>query len=312
MEAGATRRPFLYSDGAMTILPLPPTYGIALGINDAGLIVGQMNPARGFLYSDGVVTDLNPILGIDWVAASGINDAGQIVGWAGETNGVFPSFLISHGVPRFLPMPTNAYYANAYEINNASQIVGDLGVFTSAPGEVNQQGVIWAHGTWRGLGTLPGGTYSAARAINEAGDVAGWSGLNYRGPTVANATHAYLHRDGRMIDLGAPRGAFSTYGHDLNDAGWVVGRSETLVGEVPRAFLYADGTMYDLNDLLKDPIDGALGSAEGVNERGQIVAWGYAGATLRGYLLTPQHEVKPKPHKSKPGAPGGQKSTSNN
>jgi probable HAF family extracellular repeat protein len=91
--------------------------------------------------------------------------------------------------------------------------------------------------------------------------------LDYRGPTVANATHAYLHRDSRMIDLGAPQGAFNPYGYDLNNAGWVVGRSETLVGEFSRAFLCADGKMYDLNHLLKDPIDGTLGSADGVNER---------------------------------------------
>lgn len=104
-----------------------------------------------------------------------------------------------------------------------------------------------------------------------------------------------------MIDLGVPPGAFSTYGYDVNNSGWVVGRAEILDGEIARAFLYADGRNYDLNDLLKNPIDGTLASAEGVNEQGQIVAWGYTGGAIRGYLLTPQHPLKTKPHKPKPG-----------
>jgi len=83
---------FLYAKGKMTFIG--PT-AAASDINDSGQIVGSVGVGptqycsarecpEAFLYSDGVMTNLNSFLpeGSDWelIAANAINDKGQIVG----------------------------------------------------------------------------------------------------------------------------------------------------------------------------------------------------------------------------------------
>ena len=298
VDAGGQRRPFLYSDGVMTTIPGIPAAGTPLDINDSGAIVGQMvasNQVRGFLYSGGVLTDLTSTLDVDWVAPAGINASGQIVGWVRPFDDLRPSyfaFWLSNGVLGLFPRPPGTYYSNPYEINTAGQAAGDLGVFTNATA-VLEHAHIFQYDRLIDLGALPGGTYSAARAINDAGHVAGWSGLDYRGPTNLNATHATLYRDGRVLDLGALPGDLNSFAYDLNNADWVVGISESLE-EHNRAFLYTDGTLHDLNDLLKKEEPGLeLSGATGVNDHGQIVGYGIRNGRLRGFLLTPKKELKP-------------------
>jgi probable HAF family extracellular repeat protein len=66
----------------------------AYGINNSGQIVGFFWPTggiHGFLYSDGVMTDLNSLIpansGWTITMAWGINDEGQIVGYGASPNG---------------------------------------------------------------------------------------------------------------------------------------------------------------------------------------------------------------------------------
>ncbi len=47
------------------------------------------------------------------------------------------------------------------------------------------------------------------------------------------------------------------------------------------------GTAFDLNTLLVDGGGWTLQSAEGINDRGQIVGYGQFGGQTRAYLLTP-------------------------
>jgi probable HAF family extracellular repeat protein len=77
-------------------------YSRAAGINTAGQVVGSSYAApyttRAFLYSGGVMTDLNTLLpaGSGWVlqSANAINDHGQIVG-QGTHNGQTHAFLLT-------------------------------------------------------------------------------------------------------------------------------------------------------------------------------------------------------------------------
>ena len=52
------------------------------------------------------------------------------------------------------------------------------------------------------LGTFPGGTYSTALAIDEAGQVTGWSSGTY-GPGGEAYSYAFIYRDGKLLNLGA-------------------------------------------------------------------------------------------------------------
>ena len=113
------------------------------------------------------------------------------------------------------------------------------------------------------LGTLDGGSISAAYDINDSGQVVGSS----NGGTSSGQEHAFLYSGGQMQDLGTLGGAFSR-ASGINDAGQVVGAAGTPTGN-RRAFLYSGGQMKDLGTL-----DGGSSSvANDINNSGQVVGW---------------------------------------
>ena len=73
------------------------------------------------------------------------------------------------------------------------------------------------------LGTL-GGTFSFAGAINERGQVVGYS------ETASGEIHAFLWHQGVMTDLGTLGGTISQ-AFTINERGQVVGNSDTALGE---------------------------------------------------------------------------------
>jgi probable HAF family extracellular repeat protein len=110
------------------------------------------------------------------------------------------------------------------------------------------------------LGTLPGGTFSQANDINNRGWVGGESGQ----ASGAGLGHAFLWRDGTMLDLGTLGGEESR-ANGINDRGWVVGAS-TTGGPAAHAFLWRDGRILDLGTL-----GGEFSEALEVNNRGVVV-----------------------------------------
>ena len=110
------------------------------------------------------------------------------------------------------------------------------------------------------LGTLPGGTFSEANDINNRGWVVGVSGQG----SGEGLGHAFLWRDGRMLDLGTLGGEESG-ANGINDRGWVVGAAATG-GSAVHAFLWRDGRMLDLGTL-----GGEFSEAMEVNNRGVVV-----------------------------------------
>src|SRR5438034_403707 len=109
------------------------------------------------------------------------------------------------------------------------------------------------------LGTLPADTMSGASAVNEAGQVVGWSQGSYPDPI-----HAFVWENGTMTDLGTLGGS-TARAYDINDKGQVVGVSSTSSG-LNHAFLWEDGTMTDLGTL-----GGPDSYAYGLNNRGDVV-----------------------------------------
>jgi len=90
-----------------------------------------------------------------------------------------------------------------------------------------------------------------------------------------------------MQDLGT-LGADKSYGRGINNKGQIVG--ECVYTSTQTAFLYSDGTMRDLNELIGPTSGWNLVEANAINDRGWITGSGWHGGQLHAYLLTPVPE----------------------
>jgi probable HAF family extracellular repeat protein len=115
------------------------------------------------------------------------------------------------------------------------------------------------------LGSFGGAKDNHAGAINNRGQVAGWSDLP--GDT---ATHAIPLARRVMRDLGTLPGDLSSFAYRINDRGVVLGQSCNSDFSVCRAFLWHDGVMMDVNTLI--PAGSLFLTDRGdINNRGEIV-----------------------------------------
>lgn len=216
-------------------------------MNNKGEAVGHSQTASGanhaFLYSGGRIRDLTVAYGID--SAAGINDRGDIAGQAGERAAV----LRADGTVDVFGPPGSG----AGSVNKSGAVVGDYIIE-----DVGIHAFRYAKGEFSDLGTL-GGTFSAPTAINDAGSVVGYSSI------AVGQYHAFLYDDGVMADL-APS-TRNSMANDINNHGQIVGTMDE------RAFLYANGTMTDLNTLIAPDAGVVLVSALDINDRQQILAY---------------------------------------
>jgi hypothetical protein len=114
--------------------------------------------------------------GISAISAAAMNEAGDVVGTSTTGSG---AWISRAGAPAvLLPLPPGAQYAFAAYINDAGVIVGAVGP-TVYP-EYGAKAAAWipdgASGyTIREFGTLPGHASSYATAVNNLGDIIGYS-----------------------------------------------------------------------------------------------------------------------------------------
>jgi len=300
---------------------------LAYDVNVLGQTVGlatndvETNPngwpthqGRPFLYQDGVLTNLGYYPPHDWLTlAYAVNDLGQVVGRAGDmyTTGLAvvwePGTFEMTSLPN-LPGDTRLGRA-AFDINNQGLATGGVSPSDAAFDVV---AVIWQEvaGEWEAtsLGALPKGAHTRAAsvgmAINEVGQVVGWSWASDPDHPEWYPNHAFLvtpedgswYRDDDldgindlMLDLGTLGGAHSN-AYGVNNSGAVVGYAQHTPGDYhTHAVLWLEGEIYDLNDFI-DPTSGwELEKARAINNAGQIVGSGIdPSGEKRAFLLTPQ------------------------
>jgi probable HAF family extracellular repeat protein len=230
---------------------------IAQAVNNADQIAGWgvvgfqdgFPITHAFRWSNGQFLDLGTLGGRDSFAL-GINDFGWVVG-SSDASPDYPN----GGGPNhaFLWTPRDGMRdlgalgpggAGGYAVSRSGFVVGTTSTQILFPGggccEVHAFRWTAAEGMVD-LGTL-GGRFSGARDVTESGEVIGNFETGARDPYGAPLTHAFLWRNGVMMDLGTlGTGDQNSYGEAINDFGEVVGGSATADGLEFHAVVWSTG-----------------------------------------------------------------------
>jgi probable HAF family extracellular repeat protein len=170
---GPAYHPFLWQHGIMTDLgTLGFLQGMALAVSGSGLVVGSLGNVtsmsspflegdgdRGFVWRDGVMSDLGTLGGSNTLGGADVNEAGQVVGTSLTASGEYHAFLWQNGA--MIDLGTLWGMSRANAINNLGQVVG-----VSA-----SQAFLWQNGTMVRM-NVP--WLSEAVDINDAGVVLGF------------------------------------------------------------------------------------------------------------------------------------------
>jgi probable HAF family extracellular repeat protein len=236
-----------------------------------------------------------PTLGGNNGMANEINNRGQVAGYAENSTHdrtcAFPNLQVLHVEPviweegeiRQLPTFPGDPDGGANGINDRGQAVGGSGTCHGGPTQ-SPHALLWQGGTLTDLGNLGGTRVNSGQDINNQGQVVGFATLPDN-----TTVHAFLWtEDDGMQDLGTLPGDVTTFGYGINGKGQVVGSSVDASGN-PRAFLWQEGVITDLNTLTPVGSPLFLLDAFVINARGQIVgdALQISTGQVHAYFATP-------------------------
>jgi probable HAF family extracellular repeat protein len=285
----------------------------ANAINSMGDVAGvAYSPTAelGFLYKNGVLQQLTSLPGYGYSAGSALNDSDQVVGDSGMHpaiwNGANPPQQLFNdlgstgcvGITNTGQVAGSTYLAGAWTWTSGTGVkyIGTLGGTYSVANGENQLGHIVGRSRdvqaddraflWRAsdgfhnLGTLGG--LSEAFGVNNSDQVVGDCD-----PPNVNGSRAFLWDPvNGMQNLGTI-GIGSSTAYAINNIGQVVGTS------FGKAFIWDSvHGMVDLNTLISANSVMSLVQANGINDAGQIVGYGYTsvGGFQHAFLLTPVPE----------------------
>ncbi|NSW80672.1 MAG: hypothetical protein HPY54_16780 [Chthonomonadetes bacterium] len=296
-------RAFFWTAGVMIDLGvLAGSASEGRDVNDLGQVVGWTDTAQArhpFIWSDlngnrrsdpGEMVDLRPIPSTWQGRAYGINNAGHVAGWSAiDPDGTYHAFRWSYNtggwwdwfdLGNITGNPDEISLAN--DINNLGQVVGGSGSAGSRRA-FRTQPYSAINPVTDALPYLPGGTTAEAFATNDRSQVAGYSNTRVGTSTLMRPV---LWEGTTVTDLGS-LGGNSARAFGINRLGHVVGHSYLSDNSTLHAFLWVDGVLRDLNDLLPAGSGWVLNEARAINDFGQITGYGAHNGITRAFLISP-------------------------
>ncbi len=229
---------------------------------------------RAFLWQNGVMTDLGTLgTGNDAVAGL-LNATGQVAGvsytntTANQTTGIPTQdpFFWEQGKSMVDTGTLGGTLGYPTWLNNKGQMVGQ----SNLAGDKKYRPFLWGSGKkMQDLGTL-GGDSGTALWINDTGEIVGgaWTKRN-------QAFHAVLWKNGKPRDLGVLTGYKHSLAYSINSRSQIVGCvTNDLTTGCSLGFLWENGTMYDLNKLIRSGSRITVAMPLNINDRGEIATWG--------------------------------------
>ncbi|MGA2052004.1 MAG: immunoglobulin domain-containing protein, partial [Opitutales bacterium] len=261
----------------------------ALGLNASGQVVGVSITTPGanhaFVWSAGTMTDLGVLPGGSSSEAIGINNAGQITGSGdiGEAdvfgNSIQHAFVYSDGAMLDINNSSVDQNSNSYSINDSGSVVGES--FTDGLSGNTSNAFLYTPATGlNSLGPLPGGFFSQANSINDAGQSTGWSFTGNTDVDGYGIYHAVLYSaQDTIIDLGVLAGQESSIGLGINAEGVVVGFSYIASSPINVACVWpVSGPAQGLGVLP----GGSTSEALEINDYNQIIGYSDVGTNGSG------------------------------
>jgi probable HAF family extracellular repeat protein len=241
--------------------------------------------------------DLGTLPGGTDAQASVINEAGQVVGFS-YTASTQSGACFALATSSFIwekdkgMMDLGGFGGTctlAAALNNKGQIVGE----STLSGDQSSRAFLWENSSIHDLGGSLGGDHTGAFALNEQGHAVGFASLP--SPPADLIFHATLWRHvGDMTDLGVLGEDQCSYAGAINANGQVVGGSIAVCNSdtTPfRAFLWEDGSIFDLNALIPSGSALYLQTTYAINDRGEIAGiGGDVSGNQHAFLLIPCDE----------------------
>jgi probable HAF family extracellular repeat protein len=234
-----------------------------------GLFLGSTGPTqtRAFLWEDGHKRDLGTLGGPDAFAGR-INNLGEIIG----TSYINSVPNQSTGVPTTHPFlwregkmvdlgDLGGTASSAGGINDHTQIIGN----SNLAGDQVSDPFLWEEGRLMDLNTNTlGGNPITANAINNAGEIVG--GASFPGHPFS----AYVRKYGVALNLGVLGDDCFSEALLTNSQGQVTGQSFSCDLSSARTFLWQNGQMFELNQLIRSPHSISFTQAFVINDEGEI------------------------------------------